>query len=29
MALLAAVLLATDSLRFVAWRRRLLARLRG
>jgi lipopolysaccharide export system permease protein len=28
MALLAAVLLATDSLRFVAWRRRLLARLR-
>jgi lipopolysaccharide export system permease protein len=28
MALLAAVLLATDSLRFVGWRRRLLARLR-
>lgn len=28
MALLAAVLLMTDSLRFVAWRRRLLARLR-
>jgi lipopolysaccharide export system permease protein len=28
MALLAAVLLVTDSLRFVAWRRRLIARLR-
>jgi lipopolysaccharide export system permease protein len=29
MALLAGVLVVTDSLRFVAWRRRLLARLRG